>query len=415
VPATPNEDADGGEADAAAAADAGDADANAEFDLLLHGDVWDAASGRRADRWVAVVDGRIEGVHDERPGEAARERAAALVTPGLVDAHVHLVWDGSDDPVATLRAESLPETTLAAAANARAQLRGGVTTVRDLGSVSDVAVHVAAAVRAGRLAGPRTLAAGRTVTITAGHDPFWAVPSDGPEACRRTVRELRGAGADVIKVSATGGVYGQAVGERPGAAELSRAELEAVVEEAERFDLPVAAHAIGPEGVANAVAAGVDTVEHGNLAAAPTVSAMAEDDVAYVPTLYVYDEIATGGRAPAYARENARGVVERHREVFAEAREAGVRILAGSDAGSPGTPHPSVHRELELLVAAGATPEAALTAATATPAAEFGRPGLGRVAAGTPADLVGFDADPLADVSAAADPAWVVARGALVR
>jgi imidazolonepropionase-like amidohydrolase len=390
-------------------------DGDAEYDLLLRGDVWDAAAGRRADRWVAVADGRIAGVHDERPGAAAVEREATLVTPGLVDAHVHLVWDGSDDPVATLRAESLPETTLTAAANARRQLRGGVTTVRDLGSVADVAVHVAAAVREGRLAGPRTLAAGRTVTITAGHDPFWAVASDGPEACRRTVRELRGAGADVIKVSATGGVYGQAVGEDPGTAELSRAELEAVVEEAARFDLPVAAHAIGPEGVANAVAAGVDTVEHGNLAASPTVSTMAEADVAYVPTLYVYDEIATGGRAPAYARENAAGVVERHREVFAETREADVRILAGSDAGSPATPHPAVHRELEAMVAAGATPEAALTAATATPAAEFGRPGLGRVAAGTPADLVGFDADPLADVGATADPAWVVARGALVR
>lgn len=392
-----------------------DSEGDQEFDVLLRGDVWDAESGLREDHWVGVRDGDVATVAPKRPGDARSVHEVETVTPGLVDAHVHLVWDGTGDPVATLRAESEQELVVRAVENARATLAGGVTTVRDLGSVADVAVTVARAVRAERVPGPRILASGRTVVITDGHDPFWGIFSDGPAACRRAVRELRGAGADWIKVSATGGVYGQAVGEDPGVAELSREELEAVVDEAARFDLPVAAHAVGTEGIRNAIAAGVDTVEHGNLAGEEALDAMVENDVAYVPTLFVYREIAESGAAPAYARTNAERVVERHWEVADEAlRRDDVPVLAGSDAGSPGTPHPSLHRELACLVEAGATTERALEAATATAATELERPELGVVAEGTPADLVGFAADPLADVEAAARPKVVLKGGSVV-
>lgn len=385
----------------------------AEFDLLCHGDVWDAADGRRTDRWLAIRDGAIEGEYAERPGDGP-VREAALFTPGLVDMHVHLVWDGSADPVATLRAESTVERTVRAAENARRTLRGGVTTIRDLGSPDDIAVTVGQAVRAGRLVGPRTVASGRTVIITAGHDPFWGIESDGPEACRQAVRAVRGAGAEVVKVSATGGVYGQATGEDPGAAELSPAELEAVVDEADRFDLPVAAHAVGRAGIRNAVAAGVDTVEHGNLMDDDTLDAIVAGDVAYDPTLYVYREIAEGD-VPAYAQANARRVVDRHWEVFAEALESDARIIAGSDAGSPGTPHPSLHRELACLVEGGMSEAGALAAATLAAARELDRPELGTLAADTPADVVGFAADPLADIEATGSPSVVVKNGKLVR
>lgn len=388
----------------------------AAFDVLLHGDVWDADGGLRRDHWVGVRDDEIAAVTPERPGDAEVVHEVNTVTPGLIDSHVHLVWDGSGDPVATLRGESEQELVVRAIENAQAQLRGGVTTVRDIGSVADVAITVAQAIRAGRIPGPRTLASGRTVIITAGHDPFWGRFSDGPEECRNAVRELRGAGADCIKVSATGGVYGQAVGEKPGVAELSLEELEAVVDEAARFGLPVAAHAVGTEGIRNAIEAGVDTVEHGNLASDEALDRMAEEDIAYSPTLFVYREIAESGEAPAYAQANAETVVERHWEVAREAiARDDIRVLAGSDAGSPSTPHPAVHLELGCLVEAGATPEAALTAATLTPAAEFGRPELGVVAEGTPADLVGFDADPLDDIGVTEQPSVVLKDGAVVR
>ncbi|KTG10151.1 amidohydrolase [Haloprofundus marisrubri] len=385
-----------------------------KFDLLLHGDLWDAEHGRRSDRWVGVADGDIVTISTDRPGDAAVVYEAALFTPGLVDMHVHLVWDGSDDPVATLHTESEQDLVVRAVETARAQLAGGVTTVRDVGSVDDVAITVARAIRAGRIPGPRVLASGRTVIITDGHDPFWGRESDGPDECRRAVRELRGAGADLIKVSATGGVYGQAVGEDPGVAELSRAELDAIVDEAHRFGLPVAAHAVGTEGIRNAVEAGVDTIEHGNLMDDATLGSLVDAGLAYDPTLFVYREIATSDDVPPYARANAEGVAERHWEVFEAALAADARVIAGSDAGSPGTPHPSLHRELGCLVDGGMTESEALTAATLTAATELGVPELGVVEDGTSADVVGFAADPLADITETGRPSVVVKDGAVV-
>lgn len=393
-----------------------ESEAGSIFDVLLHGDVWDAESGLRTDRWVGIRDSHIASVTQDRPGSAPEEYAVDTITPGLIDTHVHLVWDGSDDPVATLRAESDQELLVRAVENARKTLRGGVTTARDLGSTADVAITVARAIRQGRIPGPRLFASGRTVIITDGHDPFWGIFSDGPEACRRAVRELRGAGADLIKVSATGGVYGQAVGEDPGTAELSREELAAVVDEADRFDLPVAAHAVGTEGITNAIEASVDTVEHGNLASDDALDSMAEADVAYDPTLFVYREIAESGNAPAYAAANASTVVERHWEVASAAlARDDVRVIAGSDAGSPGVPQPALHLELACLVEAGASEAQALDAATAGAATELGRPALGVVEEGTPADLVGFGRSPLEDVTATGEPRVVLKNGRTVR
>lgn len=387
-----------------------------DFDVLLHGDLWDADRGRRPDAWIAVDDGVIEGVYDERPGEGASEHAAELLTPGLIDLHVHLVWDGSGDPVATLRRQSEQEQTIHAVEMARRQVEGGVTTVRDLGSTHDIAIAVADAVRSGRILGPRIHASGKTVIISGGHDPFWGVPSDGVDAVRKTVREQRSKGADVIKISATGGVYGQAVGEDPGVSELSRAEVEAAVEEAHRFGLPVAVHAVGTDGIDAAVEAGADTVEHGNLMSDETLRKLDGSDVVYEPTLFIYETVAEGGPdVPEYAHENALRVAERHHEVFEVALERDVRMTAGSDAGSPNVPHPALHLELDRLVAGGMTATAALTAATKTAAACLDRPGLGVLDPGTPADVVGFDADPLDDVGATGSPSVVVADGAVVR
>jgi imidazolonepropionase-like amidohydrolase len=205
------------------------------------------------------------------------------------------------------------------------------------------------------------------VIISGGHDPFWGIPSDGVDAVRTTVRRLRNNGAHLIKVSATGGVYGQAIGEDPGTSELSRKELTTIVEEADRFGLPVAAHAVGTEGIANAVAAGVDTIEHGNLMYEETLDRMEEQDIAYEPTLYIYRYIAQADTGvPEYARENAKRVYEHHWEVFENALASDVRILAGSDAGSPDLPHPGLHRELAYLVEGGMTEAEALAAATTT-------------------------------------------------
>jgi imidazolonepropionase-like amidohydrolase len=382
-----------------------------ETHFIIHGDVWDAKEGFRPDRWIEVLDGVIEQVTSSKPEDEIPIYKANFLTPGLIDMHVHYVWDGSVDPAQTLQSRSQTGTVIEAVKNARKQLEGGVTTVRDLGSTTDTAVEIGSAIRQGKIPGPRTFASGRTIIISGGHDPFWGIESDGTDAVRSAVRTLRSKGANLIKVSATGGVYGQAVGEEPGTSELSYEELKAIVEEASRFNLQVAVHAVGREGIRNAVEAGVDTIEHGNLMDEETLELMLEDDIALDPTLYTYRNIASSDSIPNYARANAQRVYESHAEMFGQAVQKGARILAGSDAGSPELPHPSLHRELACLVEFGQTPEEALTSATYQAANQLERPELGVIESGTPADVVGYSADPRADISITKSPSIVVKEG----
>jgi len=183
--------------------------------------------------------------------------------PGLIDLHVHLVWDGSPDPVEQLRKESTERTLLRAVRHARETLEAGITTVRDLGSIDDLAVDLSRAVERGDVVGPRIVPSGRTIIMTGGHDPFWGIMVDGPQEALKAARHQIYRGAGVIKVSATGGVYGRTEGESATHTELNPDEICAVTREAHKLGVPVAAHAIGREGIRNCVKAGVDTIEHG--------------------------------------------------------------------------------------------------------------------------------------------------------
>ncbi|MDQ3527135.1 MAG: amidohydrolase family protein [Actinomycetota bacterium] len=206
--------------------------------------------------------------------------------------------------------------------------------MRDLGGNWDAAISVARAVDRSVIEGPTILASGRTVIMTGGHDPFWGVPCDGPDAVVRGVRTQVAAGAHVIKTAATGGVYGQVEGEEAGASELTYEELAALAGEAHRRGRRVAVHALGTEGIRNAVRAGVDTVEHGVFLTEDIVAAMAERGTVLCPTVAVYRRMAQGS-APGYAVRKAAEVVTAHRESIAMARNAGLSIIAGTDAGAP--------------------------------------------------------------------------------
>lgn len=324
-------------------------------------------------------------------GVPVRELGEATLLPGLIDMHVHLVWSGGGDPAALVEREGYGLTLLRAYANAAANLKAGITTVVDLGSNWDIAIVVARAIRQGIVPGPRVVASGRTVAMTGGHDPFWANFADGPEAVRRAVRQQRDAGAGIIKLSASGGVYGRAEGEEVGQAELSAEELRAAVEEAHRFGLQATAHAVGHAGITNCIGAGVDRIEHGIMADEFQLHLMAQEGPALVPTLAPYQRIAENprGTIPEYAVEKARPLVERHRWVVRRAAELGVRLAAGSDAGSPELPHPALHAELALMVEAGLSPAAAIHAATSGAAAALGLAHeIGRLRPGLRADVI---------------------------
>jgi imidazolonepropionase-like amidohydrolase len=361
--------------------------------------------------WVLVEDDRIAEVRRGVPPAGADARidlGGRFCLPGLIDLHVHLCWDGSADPVQVNAHEGHDLTLLRMVRHARQTLERGVTTVRDVGCVEDLSLVLDRAIRAGLVPGPRLIACGRTIVMTGGHDPFWGVFCDGPWACRAGVRGQAYRGARVIKVAATGGVYGRAEGEEVGTSELGLEELRAACDEAHRLGLRVATHAVGREGIDNSVAAGCDTIEHGIFASDDALKRMSAEGRYLTPTLFIYRHIAEGA-GPEYARRKAIACAERHPKTVARARELGVIIAAGSDSGSCGAPHPALFAELDDLVSRGGlTPLETITAATVTNARALGlEREIGTVAPGRHADLLFVEEDPSKDVRAL-DRAWAV-------
>ncbi|WP_065493611.1 metal-dependent hydrolase family protein [Rhodococcus opacus] len=368
--------------------------------------VWDGVSSGPEPRDLVIDDGTISAVYSAGGAPVDDDALSvdldgAFVLPGLIDSHVHLVWSSGADPVATVENEGEQLTVVRAVANAQKHLQAGVTTVRDLGSNWDVAVTVARAIDRGICDGPTVIASGRTVIMTGGHDPFWGIFSDGVDAVTQAVRQQIHAGAGVIKTAATGGAYGRPEGEALGQSELSYEELAAIAHEAHRFGIKVAAHALGTEGIRNAVRAGVDTIEHGVFLTEELVDEMRKQGTVLCPTLSVYSIMADGvnGSIPAYATEKARTIVKAHRESFAMAIDAGIPIIAGTDAGAPHVQHPSLIKELAALCEYGLSPTDALRSATSVAADAMGRRGkLGIIAPQAPADLLIVDGDPFADI-----------------
>jgi imidazolonepropionase-like amidohydrolase len=377
---------------------------------------------------ISVRDGRIAAVAST-DGAAAPPGAVDLhgstVLPGLIDAHVHVTSDldrspgfgpppplQGEDP----RPPELRWFILAAAA--RAFLEAGITTIRDVGSHDDEALVLREAVRLGIVPGPRIVTCGRIVSATAPGGRIFGTmyrEADGPWEMRRAVREQHRRGADYIKVMATGARSVER--EDPEPAQLSREELEAVVDEARRLGLRVAAHAEGLDGARLAIEAGVDTVEHGlSLHREPALlDSMAARGIVLVPTLSTFDDLADRFAAQFAPRlvEQARRQRDESRETLLAAHRAGVTIAMGYDSGPPG----ANAAELVKLAEAGLPAADAIVAATLGSACALGLDDRGTVVAANRADLVAVDGDPLAEPSILADRTrirLVVADGKVV-
>ncbi|UYM07682.1 metal-dependent hydrolase family protein [Solicola gregarius] len=392
--------------------------------ILRDAAYWDGESDevRRAD--ITCGHDEIRAVHARGAAPRAADSdveldlAGRYLLPGLIDGHAHLVWSSGQDPAETVEADGEQLTVLRAAMHAREHLAAGVTTIADLGSNWDIAISVARAIETGVFDGPTVIAAGRTVIMTGGHDPFWGVASDGVDAVVRAVRGQAFRGAGIIKTAATGGVYGRPKGEDVHDGELSYPELAALAGEAHRRGLKVAAHALGTEGIRDAVRAGIDIIEHGVFLDDALVGDMVQRGTYLCPTVAIYRSIAdaaTTGSAPAYATRKAERVVDAHRTSVAKALEAGIPLVAGTDAGSPGMPHGNLVAELEALVDCGVPVVTALRAATSTAADALGRPELGRVRPGASADLVVTDRNPFEGVDALRAPTTVIRSGQVIR
>jgi imidazolonepropionase-like amidohydrolase len=334
----------------------------------------------------------------------------AFAIPGMINCHSHLVFDGS----ANFEAESRePEAvaTLKAFANARASVRAGVTTVRDLGANGVMVIELGRAIERGLVEGPRILAAGRGITNTGGHGMEVGRVADGPDEVRRATREQIAAGCGVIKFFSTGGVLGDGAG--PNLSQYTLEETRAAVEEAHKAGIKITTHAHGAEGMRIAAEAGIDSIEHCTLLDQKTIKVIKDNDVALVPTFSALHAIIdNAAKLPERVMTRAREVAAKHHEGVRAAHKAGVRIAAGTDAGTPFNRHERYALELRYLFETGLTREEALVAATSRAAEVIGSPKAGRIAPGMWADFVFLSGDPTRDLEIVLSPKAVWVRGA---
>jgi imidazolonepropionase-like amidohydrolase len=252
--------------------------------------------------------------------------------------------------------------------------------------------------------------------MTGGHGHWLGREADGPDDARKAVREQLKAGADVIKIIATGGVMTPGV--EPGSPQMTFEEMRAAIEEARKAGRRTAAHAMAATGISEAIDAGITSIEHGVFLTDEIVAHMRRDGTFLVPTLNAPTAIAAGGLAagiPAFMVRKSEQVVPAHVASFQLAHRAGVRIAAGADSGTPLNFHGSLLPELTLMVKYGMTPLEAIRSATVTAAECLGLGEVtGRVAPGYAADLIAVAGDPAERIEALADLKLVLVNGRVI-
>ena len=369
--------------------------------------------------FVAVQGERIVAVGPAGPGDEGLPGASRRLSypgctllPGFVDSHVHLTFSASPIPLKQLQEDSDLRLGLTGAANARAALLAGVTTVRDLGARGRITLELRDAIRSGVLPGPRVLAVGRPITSPGGHCHFLGGVARGVDGISRLAEELIEQGVDAIKVMGTGGNMTES--SDPLQAQFSVAELRRVT-----------VHARGVDGMRRAVEAGVNGIEHARMEVAPgqwgfddrLARAMAQQGITAAPTLAASFRASQAKAAGAKVglREGMVPIPVRQQNAR-RLREEGVRVVVGTDAGAAlARFDEAVHVELELLVGAGWTPLEAIEAGTRGAAAAIGiAQEVGTIEPGKVADLVVVRGDPSRSISDVRQVEHVFQRGRLV-
>ncbi len=368
---------------------------------------------------IVVRDGKIaelrEGIVPAEAGAKTVELGDETVLPGLIDLHVHLFSFG--DPMRqrlTATTRDREDDAFIAATNAKTTLDAGFTTVRDLGAPPRGIRALRDAIADGEVTGPTIVNAGEMISVSGGHGDNNGVSEEiyeadahkdynnvcnGPDDCRRAVREQIRLGALVIKFAATGGVLSNVAGGL--GQQMTSEEMKAVIDTAHSFGRKVAAHSHAAAGTMAAVNAGVDTIEHGTFLDEPTIRAMIAHGTWLVPTMIAPVTAlaqARGGLLPPATIPKAEAAAAAARTSHAMAIRMGVKVAFGTDTGV--SKHGDNAKEFALMVAAGMTPAQAIKAATVSGAEVLGMSDrIGRIAPGMSADLIAVKGDPLTDVT----------------
>lgn len=391
------------------------------------------AAAAAKDKTIVVRDGKIvevaDGFKTAAEGDTVIDLKNKTVLPGLIDLHVHMTDEGSPQSYVEGFRLNPADFAIRSVVYAERTLLAGFTTVRNLGDSDNISIALRNAINAGVVRGPRIFTAGKSIATTGGHaDPSngvsWELQGDpGPKEgvingaadAMRAVRQRYKDGADLIKVTGTGGVLSYAKnGQNP---QLTEGEFRAIVETAKDYDFAVAVHAHGAEGIKRAVKAGVDTIEHGTFLDDEGIALMKQHGTWLVPTLlagrFVGDKAKIEGYFPEIVRVKAEATGPQMKAMFGRALKAGVKIAFGTDTGV--SKHGDNAQEFGLMVEAGMAPMKAIQAATTSAAKVLRVDDIGAVEAGKKADLVAVEGDPLANIRLLESVSFVMKDGVVYK
>ena len=383
---------------------------------------------------LVVDDGKVvsieQGYFQGGEGDSVIDLKDCTVTPGWMDMHTHLMSEFHAKVYSDKFFMNEADYALRSTVYAERTLMAGFTTVRDLGDNGVNSVSLKKAIDSGWIVGPRIFTAGKSLATTGGHaDPTNGLKGDfqrdagpvegvvnGPDEARKAVRQRYKDGADLIKLTATGGILSLAAnGQNP---QFSQEELQVIVDTAKDYGMTVAVHAHGTEGMKRAVLAGVDSIEHGTYMTDEVMQLMKERGTYLVPTIsagiWVAGKSQEEGYFPDIVRPKAAAIGPVARQMFARAVKGGVKIAFGTDSGV--SPHGENAQEFQWMVEGGMSPMQAIQCATLE-AARLLRidDRLGTLEHGKIADVVAVKGNPIEDITVTRDVVFVMKEGAIYR
>ncbi len=382
-------------------------------------------------RSILIEDGKIvdvvKGYKKGKSDDTIIDLKEATVMPGWIDLHVHLSGEMNPKAYGEDFYMNIEDVAYRAVPWVEETLMAGFTTVRDLGG--EVMLSTRNAIKAGYIKGPRIYSAGRSLGTTGGHaDPTSGLNRklmgdpgplegvvNGTDDARKAVRQRYKDGSDLVKITATGGVLSVAKnGQNP---QFTEEEIKEVVKTASEYEMFVAAHAHGVEGMQRAIRAGVRTIEHGTLMDKETARLMVKHGTYYVPTIsageFVYEKAKNPGYFPEIIRPKALAIGPVIKETVGMAYKTGVKIAFGTDSGV--SPHGDNADEFRFMVEAGMKPIDVINSATSVAAEALGADDLGQIKKGMKADIVAVPGDPLKDITVTKNVNFVMKGGVVYK